>query len=161
MTAGGAATPDLDARVRWWVYQHFRESGRPPPLSRLARLSDATSDDTAASLARLHDEHALVLSQDGRRILMAHPFASDDSGTTFIPDARTEQVPMERYSVNCPWDGLALAGLLGVDGDVRTSDAWSGDPLRLEVQAGRLRASTTVLHFLVPAARFWDDIGFT
>ena len=158
MTAPGptpdGSQADLDRLVRWLVYHHFREAAAPPPLNRLARLADATPEDTHASLQRLHAKRALVLFGDGPSIRMALPFASYDSGTHL-------RVGPTHYDVNCPWDALGLAGLLGVDADLHTTDPETGDAIALEVMDGALRSSLNVLHFVVPAARFWDDIGFT
>ena len=33
--------------------------------------------------------------------------------------------------------------------------------MRLEVRAGEARAADALVHFLVPASRWWDDIVFT
>ncbi|MDH4063182.1 MAG: hypothetical protein OEW19_02195 [Acidobacteriota bacterium] len=58
-----------------------------------------------------------------------------------------------------PWDGLAILALLG-DGVLETHCPVSHAPLRFVASNGTVRGSG-VIHFLVPARRFWDDIGFT
>ena len=70
-------------------------------------------------------------------------------------------VGARRWFANCVWDGLAIVALLG--GTRASLDALAGD--------WRARSCSTwsdgvvqgygIAHFLVPAARFWDDIGFT
>ncbi len=148
----------LDQTVRWLVYRFFEETTRAPELKRLAKLAEASVEDTAASLRRLHDAHALVLHPGGPdrepRVWMAHPFS--DVPTHYSVDAGDRQ-----YSVNCAWDALALPSLLGIDAEIRARNASSGDPMHLEIKAGSLQPTTTLMHFVVPVARFWDDIGRT
>ena len=148
----------LDRTVRWLVYRYFEETTRAPELRRLARLAEASVADTAASLRRLHDAHVLVLHPGGPerepRVWMAHPFS--DVPTPYVVDVRERL-----YSAACAWDALALPALLGGDAEIRARNPSSGDPMHLEVKAGELRPTTTFMHFVVPAARFWDDIGFT
>lgn len=148
----------LDRTVRWLVYRYFEETTRAPDLRRLARLAEATVGETAASLRRLHEAHHLVLHPEragsSPRVWMAHPFS--DVPTHYAVDAGDRL-----YSVNCAWDALALPPLLGLDAEIRAKSPRTGDPLHLEVKAGELRPTTTFMHFVVPAAKFWDDIGFT
>jgi len=56
----------------------------------------------------------------------------------------------------CPWDALGILALLGADG--RATDA---DGLSLEIRNGQLAATNLLIHFLVPAARWYEDLRFT
>jgi len=60
---------------------------------------------------------------------------------------------------NCVWDGLSILALLG-DGNLDTHSPATGEPIQLTVSARKVLGEALV-HFLVPARRFWDDIGFT
>jgi hypothetical protein len=143
----------LDKLTRWMVYQHFRESGKAPTPTVLSRLVEAPVDETRGALQRLHEARALVLGEDGN-VLMAHPFAAQ-------PQGYRVRVADKVYEANCAWDALAIPPLLGRDGRIEaTCPVWS-DPLRLQIENGRLRATTSAIHFLVPARRFWEDIAFT
>jgi hypothetical protein len=51
--------------------------------------------------------------------------------------------------------------MLGVEGTVTTSCPDCGDPLELRVEGGALQPAEAVAHFSVPAARWWEDIGYT
>lgn len=85
---------------------------------------------------------------------MAHPFS--DVPTHYLVDTGDK-----RYDVNCAWDALALPPLLGVDAEIHAKNPSSGDPMHLEIRGGELQPTTTFMHFVVPAAQFWDDIGRT
>jgi hypothetical protein len=62
---------------------------------------------------------------------------------------------------NCVWDALGVIAMLGRDGDVATVCADCEAPLTLTVRAGALQPTDAVVHFAVPAARWWEDIVFT
>ena len=57
------------------------------------------------------------------------------------------------------WDGLALLALLG-HRVLATHSPATGEPLDFEARGGRVRGEG-IVHFLVAARRFWDDIGHT
>lgn len=62
---------------------------------------------------------------------------------------------------NCAWDALGIAAATGRDVKIATECADCGAPLALAVRGGMLAAGKGVAHFAVPAARWWDDIGYT
>ena len=63
------------------------------------------------------------------------------------------------WFANCVWDGLSILAMVG-DGTLDTHSPATGAPMRFEVR-DRIVSGEGLVHFLVPAARFWDDIGFT
>jgi hypothetical protein len=54
---------------------------------------------------------------------------------------------------------LSILALLG-DGTLDTHSPATGEAMRFGVRNRRVDGEGLV-HFLVPARRFWDDIGFT
>jgi hypothetical protein len=84
---------------------------------------------------------------------MAHPFSGVET------DFRVTATDGRRWMANCAWDGLAILALMG-DGQLDTHSPATGESLRFEVTGGRVTGEGLV-HFLVPAAHFWDDIGYT
>ncbi len=56
---------------------------------------------------------------------------------------------------------FGVCAALHVDGLVESTCPDCGDGLRVEVRDGRPDDETLVFHCLVPAARWWEDIGFT
>ena len=62
---------------------------------------------------------------------------------------------------NCAWDAFGICAALHVDGRIETACADCGEPFAVEVRDGQPDDETLLFHCLVPAARWWDDIGFT
>ena len=104
------------------------------------------------ALHALADEHRLVLTPGTDSVWMAHPFSA-------VPTDFVVNVGERRWFANCVWDGLSILGLFG-DGVLETHSPASGEPITLEVGDG-LVSGEAIVHFLVPARHFWDDIGFT
>lgn len=84
---------------------------------------------------------------------MAHPFSG-------VPTDAVVTVAGRQWFANCAWDGLAIIGLFGGTGRLETPSPATGEPIVFEVTEGVVRGAGMV-HFLVPAARFWDDIVHT
>ena len=105
-------------------------------------------------MARLAAAHVIVLQPDGAEILMANPFSA-------VPTAFPVVTARQRYQGNCIWDALGAVAMLGEDAEIETACGCCGQALRLAVRAGTLEAPPSVVHFALPAARWWDDIVFT
>lgn len=143
---------DFERRVRASTMTSFRERSRAPSVDSLAVTLNASPQAVSAALQALAAEHALVLRPGSDAIWMAHPFSAIE--TDFLVTIAGRQ-----WFANCAWDGLSILALLG-DGVFETHSPASGEPLRFDVSGGTV-SGTGVIHFLVPARRFWDDIGFT
>ena len=126
--------------MRRRIFRQFADTSVPPEFTR------EELDELAAS-------HAVVLDDEGR-IEFANPFATGP--TDFVVSAAGR-----RYFGTCIWDGLGILALLGADGRVDTHCADCAGRLTLEVAAGALADSGTVVHFLVPATHWYEDLRFT
>lgn len=111
-------------------------------------------DQTQVSqaLRALADEHRLALHPGTDRLWMAHPFSA-------VPTDFLVHIDNRSWYANCVWDGLSILALLG-DGILETHSPATGDPLALVVRDGRVYGEG-IVHFLIAARSFWDDIGFT
>lgn len=139
-----------DLRVA--VYQCFRATGRPPAVTDLAVGLAATESEVRSGLAELAALRHLVLGADGG-ILMAHPFSA-------VPLGFSVMGPTTLWWGGCCWDSFAVPHLVPEAPEVLvatrcpgcgTAGAWVVDRLRPP-------ASDWLAHFLVPAARMWDDV---
>jgi len=126
-----SASPDLALRRE--IFEAFAATGAPPELD--------------ADLSSLAERHIVVLDADGR-IRMAHPFAAHTEGARVDADGRT-------WWGNCAWDGLGIVAALGL----REATVTAQD-ITLSVTDDAV-AGDAVFHVLLPARRWWDDIGFT
>jgi hypothetical protein len=60
----------------------------------------------------------------------------------------------------CAWDAFGIPAALKHDADIDARCAWSDEPIACGVKDSRAYGGG-VIHLLVPAAHFWDDIGYT
>ena len=145
----------LDRDVRLAVYRVFVETGRPPTPVEIARELGTTVAATESSLRRLGEARVLVLAPGTPYVWMANPFSAIPTPFQVLAGGRA-------YWANCIWDALGIPACLWADGRIDTSCPDCSEPLTLEIRRGALRtASDAVIHFSVPAANWWDDIGAT
>ena len=146
-------TRDLD--VRRHVYFSVVANGRPPTAVETADAFGLEPSKAEASYRRLHDAHALVLFPDRVEVWMANPFC-------FAPTPHRVTAGGRVWNGTCAWDALGITGALHCDGEVASECACCSESLALRVEDGELVEGGDVLvHFLVPARRWWEDIGFT
>jgi len=61
------------------------------------------------------------------------------------------------------WDIFGIAAILGKDavGRAPCGCGECNEQLALEIRKNRQLNSNWLVHFVVPAAQFWDNIGYT
>jgi len=146
-------TTEFDNEVRLAVYRFFVDEERAPVASEVAKIISSTPGQVEDAFRRLHDAHVLVLAPGTPHIWMANPLSA-------LPTPHTVRCNDKTFWANCIWDALGVVAMLGSDGIVTSHSPDCAEELRLEIRGGRLARSDYVVHFAVPAARWWDDIGF-
>lgn len=142
---------DIDLRNA--TYRRFVDLGRAPTAEEVASQTGRSAAAVRDGWRRLHDAHALVLDGAGE-IAMANPFAANPTPFRVDADGRS-------WYANCAWDAFGIGAALKVDSTIRTTCADCGVPLDIAVRDGRPDDLDLVFHVLVPAASWWNDIGFT
>lgn len=142
----------FERQVRAAIIQTLRDTGEAPTAASIGNTLGVEESRVTAALRSLADEHRLVLVPGADRVMMAHPFSGIASDFRVTIGERT-------WFANCVWDGLSILALLG-DGMLETHSPATGDPITFTVRNGIVQGDT-VVHFLVPARHFWDDIVFT
>jgi hypothetical protein len=146
---------ELDLRIRNQVYASFVRSATAPTAGQLGHELGLSTSDVEDAYRRLHEAHALVLHPGSTEIRMLNPFSAVETPHRVEAGGRS-------WFANCAWDALGIPAALHADGRVRSECPDCGEPLELEVRDGALVAGSDLLvHFVVPARRWWDDIGFT
>ena len=146
----------MDAEdLRLAVYRAFAETGRAPEPGELATELGTETREVAAGLAELACGRHLALGDQGQ-IVMAHPFSAVPLGFS-VMGART------LWWGGCAWDSFALPHLLPSENEVlvATRCPACGTPHAWSVGRHRPPGGGQVAHFLVPAARMWDDVVHT
>lgn len=142
----------FERQVRAEVYASFRDRSTPPSAEALSDSLRVPRSRVVSALHALADEHCLVLVPGSESVWMAHPFSG-------IPTDFVVTVGERRWFANCVWDGLSILALSG-DGSLDTRSPATGGVMHFEVADGIVHGEG-IVHFLVPARRFWDDIGYT
>lgn len=138
--------------VRASVIRSLRDTGEAPAPADIAASTGASEADVVSALHALAGGHRLVLVPGTSTVWMAHPFSA-------VPTDFVVTIGARRWFANCVWDGLSILALLG-EGTLATHSPATGEPIDLSVSSGVVLGQALV-HFLVPARHFWDDIGFT
>ena len=144
----------IDRRVRLSIFDHAAATGSVPTAEAIASTLGASLDAIDASLQRLAAGRVIVLAPGTTNIWMANPFSA-------VPTDFRVEAQRRTYFGNCIWDGLGVPAILNVDGTLHTHCPDCGEPLSLTVRDRRLGDTPGVIHFGVPAAHWWDNIGFT
>ena len=140
--------------LRLAIYAGCRR-GRVPRIADLATELLATREQVRSGLLTLAAARHLALGSDGE-ITMAHPF-------TAVPLGFSVMGRDTLWWGGCAWDSFALPHLLPDQGPMLVATtcpacdrahAWRVDD-RVPPAGGQ------VAHFLVPAARMWDDVVYT
>jgi Alkylmercury lyase len=126
--------------MRRELYRHYAATGRPPEL-------------TADELGALEAVHAVVLDHTGA-IAFANPFATGPAPFRVETDRRA-------YNAICAWDALGVLAALDCDGTVTSGCPDCGEPIAVRVRRGAVDPTDAVVHFLVAAAQWYEDLGFT
>lgn len=146
---------DFDTTVKLNIYETITENTKPPTAAEVAQALDASVEEVQAAFARLHGKRLLVPEPgDPSRIRMAPPFSGVATPFCAIVNDKS-------YYANCIWDALAIPAALHSDGLVEASDGHTGEPMTIEVKNGQPAPQECVIHFAVPAAKWWEDIIYT
>ena len=144
---------DSDLTVRNATYGLFVERGGAAGAADVAAQLGRTEPDVHAAWRRLHDEHALVLDAEGE-LRMLNPFSA-------VPTTFRVHAGGRSWYANCAWDAFGICAALDADGRIEARCADCGEAIAIEVVDGAPDDSSLLFHCLVPASRWWDDIGFT
>ena len=146
---------DLDNRVRLYIYERFVADGRPPTAAKTAAALEMAEDQAEDAYRRLEQGRVIVLAPGTTSVWMANPLSAVPTRFRVVTDDGRS------WWGNCVWDALGVLAMVGSDGMVDTSCPDCGEKIELRVESGELQPVDAVIHFAVPAARWWENIGFT
>jgi hypothetical protein len=143
-----------DVRVR--IYESFVQKARPPMPDELAfdlGIEPSAVHDALDDLAR---QNVIMLVPGTHFVWLAHPFSA-----LAAPFQVRGESKDKTWDAICIWDALGILALTGSDGRVSSLCPDCGAELQLEVDGGELRPNDHVVHFGVPAARWYEDVAYT
>ncbi len=149
-----ADTDALDRAVRLQVFGQAAETARVPQAAAVAAALGQPVAEIESSLLRLAAGRVLILAPNSTTIWAPNPFCAVPS------DVRVEALGRTYWAI-CIWDGLGIPAALHADATLRAGCGDCGDELVLEVRDGALVREEGIVHFGVPALRWWENIGYT
>lgn len=154
--AGVADLAELDRRVRAFVYDGLIEGGKMPLSGKVAEGLEIGIEEVYEAFGRLKDAHVLVPQEQGTELLMASPFSA-------VPTAFVVETAEHSWWGNCIWDAMGIVAMVKKDARITAACGDCNDAMSLVVENGVLRMAEGegIIHFSVPARRWWDNIKFT
>lgn len=147
-------TDAFDHDVRMFVFRKTAETGRVPGIADIAVALQHPQADVEDALKRLAAGRVVVLAPNNTNIWMANPFSAVATNHRVYASGRL-------YYGNCIWDAMGIPAALGADARIETQCGDCGTAMSLEVRGGALLTDQGIIHIGVPAARWWDNIGYT
>jgi hypothetical protein len=144
----------LDRAVRLHVFGRAAETGHVPTPAEAAEALGQPQPAIEEALRRLAAARVLILAPGTTNVWAANPFCAVPSAFRVAARGRT-------YWGICVWDALGVLAALHDDGTVTAQCGDCAEELVLEVRGGELVRAEGVVHFGVPAARWWENIAFT
>ncbi len=150
----GPTGDSLPWEVRAFIYAQLAETTYPPTIEEAAAHFDLPVEEAGSLYRELHERHAIYLEPGTLNIRMANPFSG-------IPTEFRVHANGKTYFANCAWDMLGIPAALRSDAVIDAACAESREPIRLEVSGGKLEAGDVKIHFLLPFARWYEDMAYT
>lgn len=145
---------DSDA-VRVAIYRSFVDTGRPPMPLELASSFGVPMAEVEEAIRDLARKYVVALIPGTSFVWLAHPFSAAAAPFRTVAGAR-------RWDAICIWDALGILAVVESDGRVETLCPDCGAALVVEVRDGAVTAPQGALaHYGVPAARWYEDVGYT
>jgi hypothetical protein len=156
LMSGISDVATFDVTVRQHIYDEIIERGSVPGAARLADALGRSIDEVRDSFLRMKEGHILVLQEGDGEILMANPFSA-------VPTPFLVKAGERSWWGNCIWDAMGIAAMVRSDAHVITGCGDCNDAMQVQIEGGaaRTEGGEGIVHFSVPARRWWDNIKFT
>ncbi len=143
-----------DFSVRRHILATLASGGIPTRVSVMQALG-LDYAQVSSSYVTLSDAHVIVPSRDTGEVWMAMPFSA-------VPTPFPVVVGGRAVWANCAWDAFGIAAALDEDIAFTSPCPASGAVIAGGVRRGVAFAHPGAVAYVgVPAAQWWDDIGFT
>jgi hypothetical protein len=138
-----------------FVYDQLLARGTPPTSGDIAAHFGTTPDQALLALSKMNLGKTMLPNPRTGEIWMAGPFSA-------VPTPYEVSADGVQWWANCAWDmfGIPIVADRPVRIDARCTDC--GETMTFDIDPRQPTVSAEgLVHFLVPARRWYDDIGFT
>jgi hypothetical protein len=144
-----------DAELRIFIYDHVIETGAIPVSDVIAARFGITPAEARESIGALKIGKTVLPHPETGEVWMAGPFASAPSGYELTDGITT-------WQANCAWDAFGVAEIVGksLQAHARCPDCNKDIEFRCDPDRP-WNPPGAIVHFLVPARHWYDNIGFT
>ena len=141
--------------LRVWIYEYVVDVGAPPTAHAIAGHLSVAPEQACNALEALHERRELILHPKTREIWMAGPFSA-------VPTPFRVHGPKASYWPRCAWDMFGIAAFMAESVHAEAVCADCAEPFAFDIDASHgPRAPGGLVHILVPAGRWYEDVGFT
>lgn len=149
-----AGMTKADSSLRLAIYRFAVLKGHLPTIREFARTLGQSEASVRSAFRGLAKAHVVVLHDDSPEILRAAPFWG-------VPTAFRVQSGNHSWWASCIWDALGIPAMLHRDAQIITACGCCDSTMPLAVRGGRLAKAKGIVHFAVPASRWYENIVFT
>jgi Alkylmercury lyase len=139
--------------LRRFVYDEILATGHPPRAERIGREFGTDRQSAVQALRGLDVGKTVLVHPTTGEIWMAGPFSA---GRTTYEIIGAKQ----RWWANCAWDMFGVAVIVNEPVRFEATCAHCDEQFTITGDPAQV-ATDWLIHFLVPARRWYDDIGFT
>src|SRR5688500_5820341 len=146
-------TPD-PRTLRIQIYERIITRGKAPTSGEMANEFGVSPEEIRRALGELKIGKTLLVHPRTGEIWMAGPFSSVETPYRVVGSRA-------QWFANCAWDMLGVAMIADESVRIESRCTDCGAPMSVRADPRKAPAEDGVVHFLVPARRWYDDIGFT
>ena len=140
--------------LRIFVYDDLLDRGVPPSIADIAARFGVAPNEARRALAELRIGKTILVHPLTGEVWMAGPFAAGETPYRVTLGRR-------QWWANCAWDMFGVAVIAGATVRVDTRCTDCGEAISLICDPELPPNGDAVVHFLMPARRWYEDIGFT
>jgi hypothetical protein len=140
--------------LRHFIYDRILRDALVPTSADIAERFGTSPSEARRAIADLKLGKTVLPHPTTGEIWMAGPFSS-------VPTAYVVEREGRRWWANCIWDLFGVAVLVGQRVRLLGSCTDSGEPFVADIDPTGGISSDWVAHLLLPARRWYEDVGFT
>lgn len=145
---------DFQNKIRYHINRFIFDNGFAPCVGELVKLTQTDTKKVELGLKALSDNNALVLHPKSFDIWVAHPFA-------LFPTLFWVKSAGKQWWGNCAWCSFGIATLINADAEIFTKLQGQQEPLTIHIKDNKVVEEDFVVHFPIPASKFWDNVIYT